>query len=178
MLVRYTTSYQDFVAAQRLNIHRRFLGATRYATLVYVLPILSGLALITLLYDIVVRHFSLPAWAGGALAAIVALGLFLSLYRVFLLRRLYRQMKNGRPDLAPVELEIRGEELISRVPGFGESRLLRTAIRDFAEDSTVALVYLSPRTFLILPKHTIAEPDLAAIRHWLSNPPSSTPPSA
>ncbi len=173
MLVRYTTSYKDFVAAQRLNVRRKFLGAARYNFFVYVLPVLSGLALLTLLFDIVVRHFSLPPWAGGVLSGLAFLGLYCSIYRVYIYRRLYRQMKNGRPELAPIEFELQGEELISRVPGFSEGRFLRTAIRDFAEDDAVVLLYLSPRAFLMLPRHAVSEPELADLRHWISNPPSS-----
>ncbi|AFL89843.1 hypothetical protein Terro_3629 [Terriglobus roseus DSM 18391] len=167
MLARYTMNFEDFKHAQILCYRRKKFGALRMAIWVWVLPVLGLVCAAILAWDITARHFAFTPLAGGVLAALTGFGLFVLVMRPVNVRRLYKQMKNGRPENEPVELEIEGDEMISRLPGLSEGRFRRAAVVDFAEDDHIALLFVAKNKFLLVPKRALNESQWAAVHAWL-----------
>jgi hypothetical protein len=168
MICRYTTNFQDFKNAQLLSIRSKRFGQLRYAFWFWILPIISIISFAALAYDIHWRHFGLKPLTGGMLAGIAWFGLWFLIMRPIVYRRLYKQMKNGRSDDAILELEIAGNEMISRIPGISEGRFFRKALFAFKENESIALIYLAKNKFLLLPKRTIDDEHMQQIREWVS----------
>jgi hypothetical protein len=168
MLCRYTTNYQDFKAAQMLHIRSKRHGMLQYVIYNWCIPITGAIALLLLAYDIFINHFHYQPITGGILTALAWFGLWIPPMRIMNYRRLYKQMKNGRSDDYVLELEISGNELISRVPDISEGRFFRKAILAFLEDDKIALIYVAKNKFLLLPKHSLTPFQINTIHDWIA----------
>jgi hypothetical protein len=165
MICEYTTNLEDFKAAQRLCIKRSPTKAFSFYLFQRVLPVL---AIALLAWDILHRHFGFPPLVAGILGAVAWIGLYCPIMYPIQIRRLYRAMKNGRDDSAPLILEWNEHEMISRVPGLSEGRFLPAAIRDFAEDDNIALIFFAKNKFLMVPKRAMSESGWQELRHWMA----------
>jgi hypothetical protein len=85
------------------------------------------------------------------------------------MKRLYRLMKNGRSEEDKVVLELTPTELISRIPDRSEGRFLRKAVLKFVEDDQVALIFMGPTKFLLIPKRFIPLDEWPQVRNWFSS---------
>ena len=167
MLCVYTVNYGDFKAAQRLHIRGSLKNRLVFLIFQRIMPGLAVIAAGILVWAIRFQHFSLSPWLGFVLAAVVWLGVCCPVMRLVQFRRGYKAMKNGRDENAPLELEWTESELISRVPGRGEGRLLPAGIQQFAEDDQVGMIYLSAKRFLVLPRRMMPAENWADLRQWL-----------
>ncbi len=168
MLCTYTISYEDYLAAQRLHLRLNGKDRILFVTFQRIMPVLAVFAVGVLVWDMGFHNFSLPPWLAGVLSGIAWLGIICPVLRVLRLRRGYKALKNGSAADGPIELELTSTELISRVPGKSEGRLLPGGINDFAEDDRVGLVYVAKKTFLVLPKRMMPEENWATLRLWLA----------
>ena len=164
----YVTTFNDFVAAQRLARKHHRLMAAAYYFWYGVVPLLALAALAALIYDFVPGHAFLPAHVGPYLAGLVGAGLYLAILRPIAIRRSYRQTRGGRPADAPVEFELTGTEIISRIPGRSEGRFLPSAVISFAEDDRIALIYVAKKRFLFVPKTALTAAQWTMVRHWVA----------
>ncbi|WP_263367603.1 YcxB family protein [Edaphobacter bradus] len=101
----------------------------------------------------------------GAGVCVVSLILLVG-YRVFRLRRTYATaafVKN--PEGIAVAFD--KEYFVSGLPGRSETRFLWPAIYDFAENERIALVYLSRRSFIVIPKHAMPEESWREFRSFI-----------
>jgi hypothetical protein len=167
MIYQYTTSFDDFKAAQKLGARRSIRSRATYATFHWVLPAIGIVSAGMLVWDIVFRHFMFTPALGGALAGLAWFGLYCPIRQPFLIRKLYKEMLNGRPEEAPLELGVEGQELVSRVPGKSEGRFHRGAIIACVEDESLALLFVAKKKFLIVPKHSLPEAGWLEIKTWL-----------
>jgi hypothetical protein len=167
MNYRYRMSYSDFKEAQRLHMRATPRFAIPFWIFLRILPAL-GLVAFLLLETKMIPSANAPlvAIASGIMAA-GAWGLIMALIRPFSLRRLYKQMKNGRGDDADLELALEDGQIISRVPGMSEGRFLPPAIQRFVENDRIALFYVSKKRFLVNPKRAADEEGWSSIRQWL-----------
>ena len=98
-----------------------------------------------------------------------AWGFFTALSRPYAMRRLYKQMNNGRPEGTLSELELSEGTLILRLPGISEARFLPAAICYYVEDEKVALLYVARKRFLPIPKRAMDEAGWQALREWIAS---------
>ena len=167
MLAEYTTTFEDFKAAQRLAVRRTMRNRIVFLVFHRVLPLLGAVAVILLIWDMGFRGFLFPSWVGGWLFLMVWLGFALPAVRWWQFRRLYRAMKNGRPEGAPIQFELTETEFISRVPGRSEGHFRPAAIFDYRENEEVALVYVTKNQFIVLPKRALDASQWQALREWM-----------
>jgi hypothetical protein len=163
----YTTNYDDFKDAQRLH-----MGATPRLNVLFwislrILPVVGLIALLLLVSHALPMKNSLVLIVACGLVGAGTWGFIMAILRPFSFRRLYKQMKNGRPDDAELGLEIVDGQLISRIPGLSEGRFFPAAILRFVENDKVALLYVAKNRFLMIPKPAMNETEWSELRAWL-----------
>ncbi len=84
-------------------------------------------------------------------------------YRVFRLRRIYKQSALSRHE-AGLALAFNEEYFVSGLPGRSEGRFLWPALYDFAETERIALVYTSKRNIIIVPKQAMSSESWESFR--------------
>ena len=164
----YTVSLADFKAAQEVAVARTWKSRLIFVIFQRLMPVLAVFVFAFLVWGEKLHDTSVSPWLGGLLFVVIWLGVYCPVSRRIQLGRRYRDMKNGRADTDPLEFEWNGEEIISRVPGLSEGRIQPAALKGFAEDERVALIYVAKNRFLVLPKRMMLESDWAELRHWLS----------
>jgi len=168
MNYRYRTNYSEFKEAQRLHMEANPKFAIIFWVFLRILPALGLIAFVLLQFHFLpTTNGPIIAIASGTMAA-GAWGLIMALIRPFSMRRLYKQMKNGRGDDAELELEIQDSQLISRIPGMSEGRFLPAAIQRFIENDKIALLYIAKKRFLLVPKKAMDEEGWSSLRSWLA----------
>jgi hypothetical protein len=165
---KYTTNYQDFVAAQRLIIRSNRKSLIRYYFVGWLLPALGWMAAALVFIDMVSNQFSLPSWGVDLLILFGLWSIMIPLTRHRLFKRRYRQMKNGRSDSDPLALKFTDMFIAQMIPGMGEGRHYRATIEKFVEDDKVALIYTGKLRFLLIPKRAIPQDDWPLIRGWIA----------
>ena len=170
MMHQYTTTFADFKAAQRLFSRRNWKSKVSFLFWFRILPVLGLISIALLIWDIRFRDFEFSPGFAGILGGMAWFGLYVPLCRPFLLRRLYKRMKNGRPEGSPTEIGIEGGELISRLPGLSEARFKRPSIVGSIENETMMLLFVGKKIFLILPKLALPEVALQEVKEWLRLP--------
>jgi hypothetical protein len=170
MMYEYKTSFDDFKKAQILAAHRSVRAKVSFYFWLRVAPVFGLLALGVLIWDVVFRHFGFDPIIGGILAGVAWIGIFCAIRRPFLVRKLYRQMLNGRPDGSPLELGIEGDQLVYRVPGRSEGRYYRASVNEFVEDADLALLFVTKKNFLMVPKRALPQEAWQQVNNWLSTP--------
>lgn len=167
MVYQYELTFSDYIAAQKLHI--RCNARVRFWFFVWqrIMPVVALSAAAVLLWDVVFRHFQLSPAVGGALGALVWLGLYPIVLRPYQLRRAFRQLRSdSTQSVHAVELELTDRELISRIPGRSEGRYKPGAILNFIEDELVALLYVREKMFLFIPKRALPNEGWAELRSW------------
>ena len=169
MICRYTSTFEDYKAAQELARLRSWRIATKYYFWFWVLPFLGLVALATLILGNTIWHLAVVEHFGGGIAGFAAGAMYLGFYRPFWLRRCYKKLKDGRSEDQPIELELTDEALISRLPGKSEGKFYPSSIVKFAEDERVVLIYVTKRLFLYIPKRAMPDVDWVQVRNWISS---------
>jgi hypothetical protein len=170
MMCEYTTSFDDFKKAQILAAHRSIRAKLSFYFWLRVAPVLGLMALGALVWDVVFRHFGFDPMVGGILAGVAWIGIFCFVRRPFLVRKLYKHMLNGRPEGSPLELGIEGDQLVYRVPGRSEGRFYRASVNEFVEDDNLALLFVSKKNFLMIPKRAMPQEAWQQVKNWLDAP--------
>jgi hypothetical protein len=170
MTAEYTTNFEDFKAAQRLAMQnsRPWLKA-RFLLLQRVLPASGILSICLLTWLFLSHHLEAAEDVAPILVTLAFLGAYLPFMRARAIRRLYSRMKNGRSEQDPLILTLSDEELILRIPGRGESRLLPNSFLKFAENDEVCLLYYSRFNFLLFPKRTLAPLQIEELKQWIKS---------
>jgi hypothetical protein len=168
MIYRYRTNYSNFAEAQRLHMKATPKFAIPFWVCLRILPALGLIAFLVMHFDFVSRKNGLIVVIASGLMGAGAVGLIMALIRPLSLRRLYKQMKNGREDDAELELELQDGQLVSRVPGRSEGRFLPAAIQRFVENDNIALLYVGQKRFLVIPKTALSEEAWLSVRGWLA----------
>ena len=167
MLCKYRFTLDVYKAAQHL--HMRANRRVRLGFLFWhrLMPVISVAAFALLLWDCFHRHFAFPALLGGVLAGISWIGLYVPLMRPYRIRRGFRRiMESDRGLEQPVELELRDQELISRIPGRSEGRFLPAAIHDVVRDERICLIYIQKKLFLFIPRQSMPDEFWTALAAW------------
>ena len=164
----YTTSYADFMDAQRLHLRRSPKIAILFWLFFRIFPVIAIALSIWLWLDKPPLKNMVLGCLVFSTIGVGLWGLVMAAMRPFNMRRIYKRMKNGRSDSEPIELEITEGQLISRIPGRSEGRFLPSAILRFEEDERVALLYVTPRLFLSLPKRVLGDAQWLELRAWLA----------
>lgn len=177
MRAEYTITLADFKAAQHLCRRRSRRAWLLFLFWYRVAPVLGVVSATGFFYGL--HHTeSFPPWLGGVLAGCAWFGLFPLLWWPVQLRLQFRRMKEGAPDDAPVELELEGNELISRRPGLSEGRFRWAAIQSYAEDERIALVFVRKKLFLLIPKRALDDEGWSSMHRWLGSKAGRAPEGA
>jgi hypothetical protein len=163
----YTTTYDDFKDAQRLHMSVTPRLKIVFWIFLRILPVVGLIALLLLAGHFLPMTNSIVISVASGLVGVGAWGFIMAILRPLSLRRLYKQMKNGRPDDAELGLEIADGQLISRVPGVSEGRFFPAAVIRFIENDRIALLYVAKKRFLMIPKHAMNETEWSELRAWL-----------
>jgi hypothetical protein len=154
----YISTFEDYKKAQKLYLRYRNNARMRLLAWMYGLPIATVcLALLTwhLSSTSSTSGFSLLGWLTlccfGATVQVVVL-------RPWNLRRCYNKMRRiaGMNEQTPTRFDFDDNGVISGVPNRSEVRFFWNAIQDFAEDEHVALLFISKKRFLFIPKRVMA----------------------
>jgi len=167
MVYSYDLTFQDYLSAQKLCVRRNLRARIIFFIWYRIMPILGIAAVGLFVRDTVFHHFSYRPALGGALAGIAWIGLYPIICRPFMLRKLFKQL---RPDVKgdhPIELEINGDDLISRIPGRSEGRFKQAAISEFVENDKIALLFITKKKFLFIPKTAMDDSGWSELRTWL-----------
>jgi YcxB-like protein len=158
--IEFTTTLQDFVAAQRLHCFRKYgSGSGRLPRILY--PILGALTLV----------YSFHLFHQGGVTSLALLELFCGLYLLlagnviapYLYRRRYLRTRGSEGG---INLDITEESIQLDCPGRSSGRLEWNAILGVLDGPSVTLLYLSPATFLMVPRRVLSgamHQDLLAI---------------
>jgi hypothetical protein len=163
----YTTNYGDFKNAQRLHMTATPKLKVLFWISLRILPVVGLIVLLLLVGHALPMKNSLVVIVACGLVGAGTWGFIMAFLRPLLLRRLYKQMKNGRSDDAELGLEIADGQLISRIPGLSEGRFFPAAVLRFVENDKVALLYVAKKRFLIIPKSAMNETEWSELRAWL-----------
>jgi hypothetical protein len=167
MTYEYVLTLADFKAAQRLFMRQTLWRRINGFLWIVILPIVGALSLGLLLYDVIFRHFKYPASIGGILAGLAWFGLYLAIMRPITIRRIFKQLSPGGGLEHSVSHELTENEFISRIAGRSEGRFLPAAFYGFAEDEQIAILLVSKKKFLFVPKRAMPEEAWAELRAWL-----------
>jgi hypothetical protein len=170
MMYPYTTTFADFKAAQRLFAQRSWKSKLNFLIWLRILPASGLISAVLLIWDIGYRHFQFTPVFAAVLAGLAWFAFYIALYRYFLLRKLYKRMRNGRPEGSTTEIGVEGDELISRRTGFSEGRFKRPSIVGSIEDEKMMLLFVGKKIFFMLPKAALPEVALQDVRAWLQLP--------
>jgi hypothetical protein len=173
MMYQYTSTFEDFKAAQRLFSQRSWKSRLNFLIWLRILPVSGAISAVLLIWDIGYRHFKFDPVFAAVLGGLAWFGLYMALYRYLLLRKLYKRMKNGRPEGSPTEIGIEGDELVSRRPGLSEGRFKRPAVVGSIEDEKMLLLFVGKKIFFILPKAALPEAAVQEVKAWLQLPAES-----
>ena len=174
MFVRYSLTYPEFLASVRLARRRSPGLLAIFIAKVWILPALGLAGGVFLLGDVALLFRKQEVWFSALLAAIGVFGCLLPLVHPWRMRRLFR---SRRAVLAggEEEFELTPNEVISRSPGHSEGRILAAAIVAFAENETVAQMYMSRTLFLTVPKRALTVAEQAELRNWMHLRSEATP---
>ena len=160
----YVITRQDYNSAQSLHRsnHRRvslmyyfwfwFLPAISIAFLLYTLVLIAAKGLLA-----AQAYTPLAGWA-----------LYIAAFMPFLLWNTRRKAMNTLQPKdrrgKPVTVQFDAHQIVSAVPGVSEGRFFWTAIQDFTEDSSVALLYTRKKVFLFIPKRAMDDAEWQRLR--------------
>jgi hypothetical protein len=173
MMYSYSTTFADFKAAQRLFAQRSWKSKLNFLIWLRILPVSGLISAVLLIWDIGFRHFDFNPVFGVVLAGLAWFAFYIVLFRYFQLRKLYKRMKNGRPEGSPTEIGVEGDELVSRLPGLSEGRFKRPSVVGSIEDEKLMLLFVGKKIFFMLPKAALPEVALQEVRAWLQLPAES-----
>ncbi len=109
----------------------------------------------------------LPFWLAEVLGAVAFIGFYVLASRPFQFRRAFRRIMEGNNVLErSIELELKGEELLSRIPGQSETRFQPSALYDIVRDNRICLIFLRKRLFLFIPREDMPEDFWTALIAW------------
>ena len=166
-MYEYVATFEDFKAAQQLTTRCNKAKFARFVFFLRIMPIVGTASLAILIWDMSARHFAFPPIVGAVLFGVAWFGIYPVLYRPFQMRSLYKRMKNDRPEGSSLQVGVEGQELICRIPGVSEGRLLRSAVRQVLENDDLVLLYVGKKNFLLFPKRALPPHAIAEIKRWL-----------
>lgn len=162
MREEWVLDYSDYLAAQRL-FRRRSLGRRLYTfTLRWFFNVL---VLGFLLWFIVPMYPNNYSWAGlSGVMPLVILAITFEAMHWYAPRRGYKRMFLNGDSSKPVYMEMDEEKITSGIPGSSEGKFFWSAITDFAEDQHIALLVISNRMFLMIPKNKLSGESWSAVK--------------
>jgi len=169
MTVEYTTSFEDYKAAQALYLRSRRGARLRFALWMYGLPILSIVCTTMAIRDI----RSIDTQRVDPFGPIAILSIFMTFFVVVLrpynLRRLYLKKRKlaGVENLSRVEFGFDETLVRSGYPERSEGQFRWNSIVDYAENQKIFLLFLSQKMFLYVPKRVLAEEQWQELRELL-----------
>jgi hypothetical protein len=166
MECEYITTFADYKAAQKLYLRHRPSARRRFLGWMYGLPIITLLLVVATWHESGLENsegFGLAAWLTFCAAMAT---LFVVVLRPWNLRRCFRKMRkaSGLTGDTPTRFTFDANGVVSAVPNRSEGRFFWTAIEDFAEDSSIALLFIGKKRFLFVPKRAMNEPEWEALR--------------
>jgi hypothetical protein len=164
----HTLTYDDLKDAQRLYVHRSTTAWVSYVFWMRVLPVFVVPCIAYLLYYFAGRHFEYPAWYAPIAAIVAWLGLFMPALRFIAIRRAYRNLLPKGQKVLDVTVEFDEQQLISRIPGRSEGRILWPTFLELLEDDKIALLFFHKKRFLFIPKRAMPEDQWQLIRNRIS----------
>jgi hypothetical protein len=168
MTVEYTTSFEDYKAAQTLYLRARRWPGFRFKLLMYGLPALSVLFIAGAIWNICKHN----ARSGGVFSGLAAYAVILTVVVVVLrpmnLRRLYRKRRKiaGVEKLDTVFFGFDEEFIRSGYPGRSEGQFRWDAVVEYAEDHKIFLIFISKKMFIYVPKRAMADDQWQSLRDY------------
>ena len=150
MQINFTSTLQDFIAAQRLHCFRKYgHGSGRLSRILY--PIMGTL--------LIGFAFLLYRWGSTGAAALEAFfGLYLVLNGTVIAPYLYRRrFLRTRGNENGVNLNISDESIHVDCPGRSSGTIQWSAFLGVFDGPEVTLLYLSAATFLFVPRRSISD---------------------
>ncbi len=149
MRIEFTTTPQDFIAAQRLHCFRKYgNGSGRLPRILY--PILGSLLL----------GYTFPLYREGA-TSVALLELFCGLYLLlagnviapYLYRRRYLRTRGNEYGTI---LNITDDSISIVCPGRSAGKLEWNAVLGVLDGPIITLLYFSPATFVMIPRRVLS----------------------
>ncbi len=166
----YITTFADYKAAQTLFLKYRRDARTRYYFWMFGLPIATVLGLLSMWHESKLNDnasFGLAAW----LTFCAAVGtVSIVILRPWNLRRCFKKLRNasGLTETTTSVFSFDESVVISAIKGRSEGRFYWTAIQGFAEDSAIALLFISKKRFLFIPKRAMTDQQWESLRQLVS----------
>jgi uncharacterized membrane protein YhdT len=157
MTFEYISTFGDYKAAQDLYLRHRKAARFRFLFWMIGLPVGTVILWCLAVYD--ARHYSsqsfeLASWLAFCCTALM---IWVVLLRPWTLRRCFKKMKRlgGISNENPVRFTFDDAGVTSTVVGRSEARFFWSAIQGFAEDASIALIFISEKRFLFIPKRAM-----------------------
>ena len=154
MREEWVLEYSDYLAAQKL-FNKRSVGRRFYMfAMLWFFPVL---AIAFVAFSLWVMYPGPYSWSGlsGTWPLVFVAILFRFSYWRALRKGFKRLFLNGDPTKA-IYFSVDEDKVISGVPGSSEAKFEWAAITGFAEDEHIAILYISKRLFLMLPKNKLS----------------------
>lgn len=148
----YRITYREWLAGVRLARRRNVMWLLRYLAS-WLIPLLFAYIAVAGLWE---AAHGAAKWSDVGNGALVCAAVVAGLvgWRVWRMRRIFsRSVAARHPE--GIALAFNDEYFVSGLPGRSEGRFLWPAIYDFAENGQVALVYTSPKAFIVIPRHAM-----------------------
>jgi hypothetical protein len=147
--IEFTTTLQDFIAAQRLHCFRKYgKGSGRLPRILYPVLGASVLGVAALLYR---------AGSNGSALLEAIFGLYLLLVGNVIAPYMYRRRYlRTRGNENGVILDFTEEAVQVDCPGRSSGKLEWKAMLGVFDGPTITLLYLSPATFLMVPRRVLS----------------------
>ena len=169
MECEYITTFADYKAAQKLYFRHRPSARRRFLGWMYGLPIITLLLLVETCHEAGLENSEGVALAAWLTFCAGMATLFFVVLRPWNLRRCFRKMCKalGLTGDTPTRFTFDADGVVSAIPNRSEGRFFWAAIEDFAEDSSVVLLFIAKKRFLFVPKRAMNEPEWEALRQMV-----------
>jgi uncharacterized membrane protein YhiD involved in acid resistance len=167
--VDYTTTFEDYRAAQALYLRSRRWPGLRYKLWMYGLPTAAIVLTSCALWELYRGQPSSVAGFGGAAVYAIIMTIVVVFLRPWNLKRLYKKQRKtaGVEALNAVRFSFDESLVRSGYPGRSEGQFSWDAIGDYAEDKEIFLIFISKKMFLYIPKRAMADEQWNELRDML-----------
>lgn len=157
----YRLSYSEWLTGLRLARKRSPVSMLRFVCS-WLIPALLLYLLAAITWN-AIREKAVWSDAGPSITVLALLLLTFSSYRILRRRRISKRSAVVRNEHG-IAIAFNDEYFVAGLHGLNEGRFLWSALYDFAENDTVAIIYTSKKSFVVVPKHAIPPDSWVALR--------------